>query len=339
MQEQDRADWDEYVRHSPQASVYHLSGWKDVMSGTFGLPAHYLFTREKAQITGILPLLHIDSRLSGHRFSSMPGALCAEDRESALALFERAMELVTAHGAKYLIMRDGRCKWDLPGVVTNEDHCTLVVRLPADPEQLWRQFDRRVRQATNKAIQADLEIVIGAEHLEVFYPVYSRSMRDLGTPTLGIEFFRNVLKQFPGHFTVFMVRRGSEILGGGLVAFFQGTVYNTWGGMLRSCYHLNPNYILYWKTLEYACQNHFDWVDLGRSGVDSGTYRFKKHWDGEPRPLYQQYYLNGIGHPPAVGSGRKADLKYRAFTGIWSRLPLAVTEFLGPFLRKRVPFG
>ncbi len=269
----------------------------------------------------------------------MPGGLCAENRTAAEALIARAKELVRTSKAKYLILRDGHHKWDVPELVTNEDHCTLVVKLSKDPEQIWRRVKKRARQLTNKAIKAEVEVVIGLDSLCDFYPVYLRAMRYQGTPTLGLPFFRNVATQFASHFNLLTVRHDRQILGGGFIVPLQDTVYCTWVGMLRQFYNLRPNHLLFWETLKYGCENGFQWVDLGRSRWDSGTFVFKMNWGAEPRPLYQQYYLNGISQPPAVGSSMEAHAKYRLFVKVWRRLPLSVTEALGPQLRRRMPFG
>ena len=66
---------------------------------------------------------------------------------------------------------------------------------------------------------------------------------------------------------------------------------------------------------------------------------FKKDFGSEGQQLYQQFYLNGITQPPAVGAGMEEELKYRLFVKIWRRLPLPVAEALGPQLRRRMPFG
>jgi FemAB-related protein (PEP-CTERM system-associated) len=339
LREHQREEWDSYVHDAPQATIFHLSGWKDVMEHTFGLGTRYLYARDGNQILGVLPLLYVKNKITGHYFTSMPGAICTQDDRSAKALVERAKELVRGSTARYLTLRDSLQKWEFSELVTNEDHCTMMVKLFDDPEQIWRGVNRRVRQSTKKAISAGVEVVNDPGQMESFYPVYSKAMRDMGTPTLGIDFFRNMLRQFPEHFTVMTVRHDRQVLGGGFVALFQGTVYQTWGGMLRESYELRPNYILYWETLKYACENGFQWADLGRSQWNSGTFNFKKHWQAEPRPLYQQFYLNGTDQPPPVGSTREDDVQYRIFVSMWRHLPLPMTELLGPQLRSWLPFG
>jgi FemAB-related protein (PEP-CTERM system-associated) len=339
LQEQDKQCWDKYVHGAQQATVFQLAGWKNVMEDIFGLRTFFLYAQEGDVIQGVLPLLLVKSRIAGNYITSMPNAICAQDEAAAQALIQRAKELVRASGADYLVLRDSYQKWNSPDLVTNEDHCTMVVELDDDPEHVWMAFDKRVRQSTKKAIRADVEVLMGRNGLEDLYPAYSRANRDMGTPTLGSAFFSKVLSEFPRHFTVMTVRHEGEVLGGGFVAFFKDTLYNTWGGVLRDSYDLRSNYILYWETLKYGCENGFQWADLGRSEWESGTYQFKRHWTAEPRPLYQQFYLNGSSQLPAVGSTRETDPRYRHFVSVWSRLPLPLTEVLGPWLRRRMPFG
>lgn len=335
----DRPLWDEYVRNTDLTSLYHLSGWQDLMARCFNLGSHYLLAKNGAEVLGILPLLHVKSLPGGHYMTSMPGGMVARDPDAAAALLERAKELVRDAGASYLILRDGNHRWDLPDLATDESHCLLVVDLAGDEEQVWRGIKKRARQLTSQAIRAGLEVVNATGCFEQIYPVYSRAMRDRGTPTLGIRFFRELLSEFPDLFDFLAVQHEGRFLGGGFVTPWKDTVCCSWGGMLHRYYDLRPNHLLYWETLRYGMERGARWLDFGRSRYESGTFVFKKSWGGEPCPLYQQYYLSRIARLPAVGAGRKADPKYRVFARLWTRLPLPVTEVLGPQLRKRMPFG
>lgn len=339
LEDQDREAWDDYVTHSADATVFHLAGWRDVMRTSFGLRSHFLLARADGEIRGVLPLLHVRSRLAGHFLTSMPGALCAGDDETAGALVQRAEELVHSHGADYLILRDSHTRWDLPGLTTDESQCTLVVPLDGDSKEAWGNVNRHARRQTNKAKKAGLRVIRGFGALDDFYPAFSRAMRDLGTPTLGRRFFAVSAALFPRNLQLLTVSHQDDIYGGGIIAPFRDTVYCTWSGMLREHYDLYPNHLLFWEVLQYGIENGYHQVDLGRSEWDSGSFHFKRHWGAEAQPLYQQTYLNGRGRPPRVGNSLEEDAKYRYFVQIWRRLPLAVTEFIGPLLRRRMPFG
>lgn len=339
LNEHNLAEWDKFVWECSDTSHFHLGGWKAVLESAFGLKPYYLFAKDGDHIRGILPLIPVSSRLTGRYVTSMPGGLCAADEETAELLIQAAIEFVKRVQANYLILRDSYHKWDLPGLMTNDNHCTMLVELHEDPEKIWYAVNRRTRQSVKKAFHADLEVICDQNSLDVFYPIYSRALQERGTPTQGSLFFESMLREFPSVFNILVVYRDNQILGGGFVAFFKDTIYNTWGGMPRQYYDLHTNYILYWETLKYGCENGYKWVDLGRSEKNSGVLNFKKQWRGKPKPLYQQYYLNGISDPPAVGNQRADDIQYRLFSGVWKHLPLPLTEILGAQIRKRMPFG
>lgn len=337
-----RSAWDAYVYGAASATVWHLSGWKPVFEDILGLQSHYLYASEDGrhgEICGVLPLWEVRNLLSGHLFTSMPGGLCADTESAASALVARAKELVKSRRARYLVLRDGYRRWDLPGLETRAEHCTLVVTLTGDPEDVWRAVDRRVRQKTNKALRAGLEVVTGPEHAPAFYATYARALRDMGTPSQGAAFFQEVAAQLPNHFDVMAVRNSPHVIGGGYLAPFRDTVYCTWGGTLRDTYDLNPNCLLYWRLLKWSSESGYRKVDLGRSLAGSGTYHFKRQWTAEPQALYQQFYLNRATTPPPIGSQRERHAGYRFFVQVWRRMPLPLVEIVGPRLRRAIPFG
>ncbi len=339
LRDGDWVQWDEYVRCADLSTPYHLVRWKNVLEETFGSETHYFYLAENGKIIGVLPLVHINSVLAGHYVTSLPGGLCAENEQAAEILLLRAEQLVKASGAKYLILRDGRKKWDLPNLITDENHITFMIELNSDPELTKSTFKKRTRQLVNKAVRSNLESVPGMENLAEYYPVYAQAMKELGTPTLGFAFFRSMAENLPGESNLLTIYHEDRIVGGGFMAPFKETVYCTWAGTLREYYRLRPVHLLVWSTINYATDRGFHWLDLGRCRKESGTYVFKKDFGAEPLQLYQQFYLNGPHQPPSVGADMEDDPKYRAFVKIWRWLPIPITEFLGPKLRKRVPFG
>lgn len=334
-----KAAWDEFVYRSNHSTIFHLSGWKNVMREAFGLRPRFLIASENNYILGGLPLLHIKSRLSGHYFTSMPGGVCTENEVAAQALIEHAKGLVRDADARYLILRDAYQKWTLPELITNDDHCTFTVNLPGCSDEMWKSIDRRVRQHIQKAEKHNLTVMIGPEHLEEFYRSYSQVMRDMGTPAFSLKYFQLVFNEFQDNFTAILVQNSKEKCGGIVAAIFNNTIYMVWWGMLREYYQINSCHILNWEILKYGCLNQFTQVDLGRSRWNSGTFKFKERWPAEPRQLYQQFFLNGISEPPGVGSDMDEDPKYKLFIQAWKHLPIKLTDAIGPQLRRRMPFG
>lgn len=331
--------WDEYAQQAAGASFWHLAGWKTVMEQTFGHQTVYLQATDNGRVVGLLPLIYVKSALAGHYLTSMPGGLCADDDAAAAGLVERAKELTRARRADYLILRDSLTRWELPDLVITDDHCEATLRLPDSVDETWKLVGHDEKRHTRKAMKVGLAAAVSQDGLDRYYPVYLEAMRDLGTPTPGLEFFQNVIAHFPESFKIITVQQDSRIVGGGTLAVYKNTLYCLWSGMLRRYYPLHPSHLLYWEAIKYSCEHGLRQVNLGRCQRDSGAYQFKLHWGAEARPLYQHYYLRKVAQPPPVGASMKKETRYRLFVNVWRHLPLPATEAIGPHLRKRMPFG
>ena len=79
----DRALCDEYVRKRPDASLFHMFGWRDVIHRTYGHATYYLMLtardgraegrRDSAEsILGVLPVVHLKHALFGNCLVSLP---------------------------------------------------------------------------------------------------------------------------------------------------------------------------------------------------------------------------------------------------------------------------
>lgn len=335
----DENEWDNFVRNSRCGTFYQLIRWREVMKSVFGHSTYYFFAKEGERILGVLPLIHINSLFFGHYLTSMPGGLCAEDQQTADALVQRAIQLVKEINADYLILRDCRQEWKIPELITDIDHCTMVVKLDPDPRKTWLGINREERRLIRKSYSQGVKVTTSLENINDFYPVYLEAMRDKGTPPFGFEFFNQMRVKFPAELELQTVQRNGEILAGGFIAPIQDTVYCTWAGIPPNQYQYRPSHLLLWKAMEYGCNHGFEYADLGRSKRDSGSFKFKLNLGAVPHQLYQYYYLNGISHPPAVGASREEETSYRSFVKLWRHIPLNLTQFLGSRLRKGVPFG
>jgi FemAB-related protein (PEP-CTERM system-associated) len=339
LQDQDRELWDNYVRGSDLCTYSHLSGWHSVWTATMGCRARYLLATERQRAVGVLPLLHVRSRLSGHFMISLPGGLCADDEAAAGSLLTRAKELLAETGAHYLVLRDGLRRWDLPGLHATSEHCTFRINLSDGLDRARARLGRSTRGHTNRAMRSGLVAGSAQYDLRHAYPVFARAMRERGTPTLGRRFFAAAMRQFPRDFRLLTASHESVPVGVGFMARLRDTVYTTWAGLPREYYRLRSSHALWWGAIEYAAQIGGSWLDMGRCLRGSGGYTFKERWGGEERTLFQHHYSPGHARPPRAGEGLLEDRRYQLFSQVWQRFPLWLTEALGPWLRRRMPFG
>jgi FemAB-related protein (PEP-CTERM system-associated) len=215
------------------------------------------------------------------------------------------------------------------------DKVSFVLELNEDPEVVWKAFGWEVRGRIRKSQKSKLTTEIGGlENLDDFYEVFSRNMRDLGTPVWGKDLFRNVLTEFPRDAEIILVRMGDEVIGGGLILSFKDTQYVPSASSCKWSLKYCPNNALYWSVIRRACENGCAYFDFGRSSRDSGTFRFKKKWGATVKQLVWQYHLNKEKEVPRISPDNP---RYRAAIALWKRMPLRLANFLGPKLIRNFP--
>lgn len=338
----EQAEWDSYVTAAPDGLPTHLAGWRQVLGGRKGHEMRYALARRHGQVAGVLPLFFVRSALVGHTATTMPGGLCADDAEVSAALLSYGRAIAWQAGMRRLVLQDSRVAWAAGGLGTAADHVHWTVDLRAGPEGLWQGLHRNIRRQVRIAESHGLEVEIdrSGASLGDFYRVFSQFAHQSGTPVFGLDFLQRVMAAFPGGFHIAVVRQGAEPIG----AFFQlelaDTAYGMWGATLHERLQLRPNYLVYWELLKYASEQGFAYLDMGRSRTNSGASDFKGQWGGVSQPVYQQVAVReragGAGSvTQRINSGGPMQWVMR----MWPRLPFPVVSYLGPKLRRHVPFA
>ncbi len=334
----DKGAWDEYVQNTRGALPFHLSGWQAVMQKSYGFPSWYLVARKGSRIEGVLPLFKVTSKLVGTSVTSLPGGICTENPAAATALLERAEEITRAANAACLIIRDSRRRWgDEAGWC---DDCSVSVReLPADCEVLRKQLSRQIRQHIRKARTKGVQTDVGTEYVDDFYAVFCDLMHEKGIPVFGRAFLDAVVEALAGHFVVTTARLDGQVIGAIFHFALRDTMFAVWGGAPSRYLGLRLNHALWWESMRYAIDNGYRYLDMGRSLRGSGLEVFKERWGSSTQPVYRLCLSIGRRSVYDPLAGHRGNLKYRLFTQTWRRLPGPVVQFLGPRLRRHMPFG
>jgi FemAB-related protein (PEP-CTERM system-associated) len=341
LNDKDRPAWDAYVRKAELGLPQHLSGWCDVLKRTYGYETSYLMAQEGGQVVGVLPLFIVRSILVGTSATTMPGGLCADSPEVATALIARGKEIAEEAGASRLAIQDSRKEWP-GGLNTASQHVNWVVEVNGDTDALWKGLHknvrRQVRMARKNGLTAEVDRV--GDRVDDFYEVLSRFTHQIGTPLFGKAFVENIVELFPGGFTIAMVYSGEKPVGAYFSLLMGDRSWGTWGGTLHEYLEQRAVYLAYWEVLRDASENGYCLVDMGRSEVESGRSKFKSQWGGLSAPIYQQVAaVEGQQTDESIVERVKSDSKFQLMMRLWPKLPLPVARFLGPRLRRHVPFA
>jgi FemAB-related protein (PEP-CTERM system-associated) len=332
------AEWDAFVQRQPDATGYHLWRWQHVFQQTFGHESCYLAVRSGGRLTGVLPLVLLQTWWFGRFGISLPyvnyGGVLAEDASSARQLLTAAAERGRSRGLSHLEFRHRRRQF--PSEPLKQHKVTLLLPLEPTCDALWGRLDRKVRNQIRKAEKNELETATGGvELVDAFYEVFSTNMRDLGVPVHSKAFFSAVLAQFGEAARIHLVRRMGKPIAGGLTYRYKNVVEVPWASSLKEFLPMCPNNLLYWAIIRQAIAEGADTLDFGRSTPNEGTYHFKKQWGAVAHPLYWEYCLLSARSIPDTSS---RDPRFHLAMNAWKRLPVRVAGAIGPALVRGMPY-
>lgn len=330
-------EWNAYASRKPAASIYHRAEWRELIQKTFGHEGSYFIAKDKNRIVvGILPLIRLKSSLFGDFMVSMPyfnyGGAIADNMIIEQQLMEAANQHASKLGVNHIEYRDDITRDDLP---VRSEKVNMILSLPDTFQELWEGFTPKLRAQIRRPLKENPRIQDGGmEHLDDFYAVFSRNMRDLGTPVYSRQFFRNILEYFPEKSRIIIIRLDNRPVAAGFLIGHGDTLEIPWASTIRDVNQLSMNMLLYQKFLKFAVENKYSYFNFGRSSKDSGTYRFKQQWGAVPKQLHWHYWLNSGCELPSLNPDNP---KYALVIKLWKHLPLAVTKILGPRIVRNLP--
>ena len=334
----DRPAWDAFVDRMPAAQAYHSFDWKGVFERATGRRCHYLLASDPHRgVTGVLPLVQLKSRLFGNFLVSVPwfnyAGVLAESEFAVAALLDAAAELRTELKASHVELRQrADAAFDLP---CRTDKVSMVLPLALSEEEQWAKFSSKLRAQIRRPTKEGATACEGGiELIDEFYAVFSRNMRDLGTPVFDKRLFFETLDTFPDNANLFVVRLDGVPVAAALTIGFRERLEIPFASSLREFNRYSVNMLLYWRVLQFAISSGYRSFDFGRSTIDSGPYRFKKQWGAEADTLHWYYSLGADAEMPNL---RPDNPKFQAAVRLWRKLPLPVANWLGPRLVRNLP--
>jgi FemAB-related protein (PEP-CTERM system-associated) len=340
--EQTEKSWDRFVELHPRGTVGHLRAWGAIIRQAYGHEPIALAAVEGGEVTGVVPLVFVRSRLFGDRLVSMPfldyGGLLVDDAtdrsgDATRSLFDAALEVGRARGARSVGFRQFH-PLDVADPVT-DDRVTMLLPL-STADAVWKALPSERRNRVRKGEKNGLHPVWGgAELLGGFYEVFAANMRDLGSPVHSRAFFSAMLEGLGDGARVLQVRdRTGRPVGAAVCLFFRDMIAVPWVSSRRDAFALCPNFVLYWEVIRLGCEQGYRTLDLGRSFRNAGTFEFKRQWGAAPHPLPWIFRDLVVGAAPSVDQDSS---RFHRLVDLWKRLPLPIANVVGPWVRRQAP--
>lgn len=327
--------WDTFGAAQRGFTHFHRLRWRAVIERTFGHECVYLVARgAEGELIGLLPLVRVRSVVFGHYLVSMPflnyGGPLGTDT-GIRALVDEAIELARRDRVKLLELRSNI---PLPiALPVSHRKITVLLDLPSSPGALLDRFGAKLRSQIRRPQKEGITVAFGRAEVGPFYAVFSRHMRDLGTPTQSLTFFREIADEFPDDCWFACAYLAGRPVAGGCGFRFGDEFEMTWASSLREHNRESPNMLLYWAFMERAIAEGVERFNFGRCTPGTGTHRFKIQWGGREQPLW--WY--GLAASNDVTTPSPDSSAFRWGPRLWRRLPASIATAFGPSIVRYIP--
>lgn len=339
-----RDTWNKFVEKRSMSTPYHLWEYGEVLSSIYNYRRYYFMVMDGGELFGVLPLLHVNSKLFGNRLISMPfceyGGPIFDAREenrkdvqaAHKSLLAEVNELSEKLGVEYVEIRNPSVLsnvWCDTGYAKYNRYLTFRVSLKRSQEELWRNLNKKTRTTIRKVLKSDLEVekARGAKDIASYYNLYLRTQCRLGSPPHFVSFFENLYRCLTeNRMKIDLVRYEGECIAGVITFQLNKEIY-WWSNVMNAEYRsLNPTNLLLWNIIEWGVKCNFNFLDLGRTRPATGIHHFKKGWGG--KELILQDYIHFLELNTTLPD--PSQKKYQYLSKLWSLLPETISKHLGP---------
>jgi len=329
--------WDERMAAAPGSSFFHGTAWLKVLKDTYGFQPMFLVSRQAEAVETLLPLVEVDSWLTGRRGIALPFAdECAPlgSTGGVGELFSQALALAKSRGWRYVECRGGLEHFGaVPASTSFFGH---RLDLSGGETNLFAGIEPSVRRAVRKAEQNGVTVTVSAElsALTAFYALLCQTRKKHGLPAQPFRFFanihRHVLARQLGH--VVLARHDGVPVAGAVFFHFGRTALYKYGASDETRQHLRANNLVMWEAIKWHTGQGFAELDFGRtSPYNAGLRRYKLGWGPVERSIdYVRHDLRAGAFVtvPDAASGWHNRL-FRA-------LPISLSRLAGSLLYRHV---
>ncbi|HEY5041200.1 MAG TPA: GNAT family N-acetyltransferase [Verrucomicrobiae bacterium] len=277
--------WDALLASRSDFLFFHGTAWAKVLADTYGFVPHYFCTGNMDAPETVLPLMEVDSWLTGRRGIALPFtdgcAPLGADQAAFGKIFEAAMAFGKSRGWKYIECRGGRQMFGeaVPASVSFYGH---NLDLSGGENVLFEKMDGSARRAVRKAEKdgVTVEISQSLNAVKVFYSLQCLTRKRHGLPPQPFSFFmnihRHILSQNQG--VIALAGHAGKKIAAAVYFFLGGRAIYKYGASDFAQQHLRGSNLMMWEAVKWLARNRVKTLNLGKTSLaNEGLRRFKLH--------------------------------------------------------------
>lgn len=330
--------WNDLLIAGDDYSVFHTANWARTLNQSYGYEPRYFGTIESGRLTTLVPVMEINSYLTGRRGVSLPFSdFCEPILPKGFGTGEMTKS-IAAHGSsvgwKFIEFRgDNGQEADTPAY---RYYYTHTVNLRSGEKFLYDGLRDSTRRNILKSLRKKVTVKHGTSRafVDEFYRMNCITRKKHGLPPQPYLFFEklqeNLLDQGMG--TVFLADYQGATIAGSVFLNCGDKVLYKYGASDLEYLHLRANNLVMWEAIRFYSSAGYGQLSFGRTEPDNeGLRQFKNGWGGDEQLI--RYYRYDIGGERYVSAEKSVTKGYESLA---SKLPLPLLKIAGKCLYRHM---
>lgn len=355
--------WDELLLSTPGYSFFHSSAWARVLAESYGYTPLYFTVLEDGKLRALVPLMEVNSILTGKRGVSLPFTDYCEpivDGGTQFQdLFKKIIEFGKSSGWKYVGLRGGE-KYLIPqsairipqsegpasvplapcalrlAIFPSEKYLGHTLDLSKGEEEIFSNFRDSTRRNIKKALSQGVVVKIHNDLAAVkeFCRLNSMTRKIHGLPPQPFHFFQRVYDHIisKGAGFVALASHSDKFVAGAIFFHFGDKAIFKYSASDPKYLNLRVNNLIMWKGISWFHQNGYEKLCFGRTELENpGLRQYKMGWGTEEKTLpYFKFDLQKMKFTTHHNKRRALSSK------IFQRIPIPALNLTGSILYRHM---
>jgi hypothetical protein len=324
-------NWNDMILNMPNYSFFHTSEWAQVLWKSYGYKPYYFVDVEDGKVDSILPVMSINSCITGKRGVSLPFSDHCEplvyNGNHFKVVIDNALNFGRKIGWKYIELRGGGEY--LQTECTSESFRGHIIDIQSGIEKLFGSLRDSTRRNIRKAEKEDVSIRIASspDSVKDFTLLNFITRKKHGLPPQPESFFKAFYKYViaTGHGFISLASFKGKTIAASVFLLAGKKALFKYGASDEEYNHLRANNLVMWHAIQRCHALGCESIDLGRSELQNrGLNQFKAGWN--PKEFTIHYYNYSFLRNKFVRSER---VNVRSWNNIFRKLPIPICKAIG----------
>ncbi len=330
-------DWNKLLQTAEKPSFFHTSNWARVLSESYNYEPLYFTAIEKGKLTALLPVMGINSILTGKRGVSLPFTdecpPISRDTEQFHEIFKKVIQYGKQEGWKSIELRGGNQY--LTDTGPSNFFLTHDLALKNNENEIFNTFRASTKRNIKKAIKEGVTVSISnsIDAIKAFYSLNCITRKDHGLPPQPYSFFKNMARHVMAaqNGIVVLASHRNKIIAGAVYFFWGKEAVYKYGASDKTYQNLRANNLVMWEAIKWFSEEGFKSLNFGRTEPEHhGLNQFKSGWGTKQGKL--NYYKYDLKKDSFVTESPQIKSSYNIF----NMMPIPLLKLFGRILYRHV---